>query len=72
MMNYLNNYDQRIHFLRSQGDQLFESIKALEIRMNRRKQQNEEVALGNFPFCHVTRFCLHSCRYVNKFVYTAV
>ena len=43
MMNYLNNYDQRIHFLRSQGDQLLESIKALEIGMNRRKQQNEEV-----------------------------
>ena len=21
---------------------------------------------GNFPFCHVTLVCLHSCRYVNK------
>lgn len=42
---YLNNYNQKIQFLRSQGDQLLESIKMLEIGMNRRKQQNEPVHL---------------------------
>ena len=41
-LNYLNNYNQRIQFLRSQGDQLLESIKMLEIGMNRRKQQYEQ------------------------------
>ena len=44
-MNYLNNYNQRIQFLRSQGDQLLESIKMLEIGMNRRKQRYEPVHL---------------------------
>ena len=43
MLHYLHNYDQRIHFLRSQGDQLLESIKALEIGMNRRRQQYQQV-----------------------------
>ena len=39
---YLNNYNQRIQFLRTCGDQLLERIKMLEIRMNRRKQQNQQ------------------------------
>ena len=39
---YLNNYNQKIQCLQTYGDQLLESIKMLEIGMNRRKQQNEQ------------------------------
>ena len=42
MLIFLNNYDQRIRFLRSQGDQLLQSIKSLEIGMNRRRQQYQQ------------------------------
>ena len=44
-LRYLDNYNQRIRFLRSQGDELLNSIKMLEIGMNRRKQRNEAVHL---------------------------
>ena len=43
MLLFLDNYDHRIQFLRSEGDQLLESIKALEIGMNRRKQQHQQI-----------------------------
>ena len=36
---FFSNYDQRIRFLRSQGDQLLQSIKLLEIEMNQRRQR---------------------------------
>ena len=36
---FFRNYDQRIQFLRSQGDQLLQSIKLLEIEMNQRRQR---------------------------------
>ena len=39
--NY-NAYQQRIQFLRSHGDVLLQRIKALEINMNKRKQQNQQ------------------------------
>ena len=39
MLVFLQNYDQRIQFLRSQGDQLLQSIKLLEIEMNQRRQR---------------------------------
>ena len=39
MLIFLSNYDQRIRFLRSQGDQLLQSIKSLEIEMNKRRQR---------------------------------
>ena len=39
MVIFLSNYDQRIWFLRSQGDQLLQSIKLLEIEMNKRRQR---------------------------------
>ena len=38
-----NHYNEKIQFLQSSGRQLLESIKSLEIGMNRRKQQNEQV-----------------------------
>ena len=44
-LRYLDNYNQRIRFLRSQGDELLNSIKMLEIGMNRRKQQYQPVYL---------------------------
>ena len=44
-LQYLNNYNQRIKFLRSQGDELLNSIKMLEIGMNRRKQQHQPIHL---------------------------
>ena len=43
MLHYLHNYDRRIQVLRLQGDQLLESIKSLEIGMNRRRQQYQQV-----------------------------
>ena len=39
--NY-NEYQQRIQFLRCYGDVLLQRIKALEINMNKRKQQNQQ------------------------------
>ena len=39
MVIFFSNYDQRIRFLRSQGDQLLQSIKLLEIEMNQRRQR---------------------------------
>ena len=36
---FFSNYDQKIRFLRSQGDQLLQSIKLLEIEMNQRRQR---------------------------------
>ena len=41
MLLFLDNYDRRKQFLRSEGDQLLESIKSLEIGMNRRKQLHQ-------------------------------
>ena len=38
----LNNYNHKIQFLRTEGNQLLESIKMLEIGMNRRKQQLQQ------------------------------
>ena len=46
MLTFLDNYDRRIEFLRTEGDQLLESIKSLEIGMNRRKQQGQQ------PYMH--------------------
>ena len=39
MLNCINNYNQKIQFLQTCGDQLLKSIEMLEIGMNRRKQQ---------------------------------
>ena len=52
MLCYLDNYDHRIQFLRSQGDQLLESIKALEIGMNRRKQQHQQVHMTEIDWMY--------------------
>lgn len=41
--DYLNHYNQKIQFLQSCGSQVLQSILMLEIGMNRRKQQNEQV-----------------------------
>ena len=41
--DHLNHYNHKIQFLQLCGNQLLESIKSLEIGMNRRKQQNEQV-----------------------------
>ena len=41
MLVFLDNYDRKKQFLRSEGDQLLESIRSLEIGMNRRKQQHQ-------------------------------
>ena len=42
MVEQKNNYQNRIYFLRSNGDVLLNRIKMLEIKMNKRKQRNEE------------------------------
>ena len=42
MIEQNNNYQNRIDFLRSSGDVLLDRIKMLEIKMNKKKQQNEE------------------------------
>ena len=42
MIEQNNNYQNRIDFLRSSGDVLLNRIKILEIKMNKKKQQNEE------------------------------
>ena len=39
MVNYYNNYNRRIQFLRAHGDQLLQRIQMLEINLKRRKQQ---------------------------------
>ena len=52
MLLFLDNYDQRIQFLRSEGDQLLESIKALEIGMNRRKQQHQQVHMTEIDWMY--------------------
>ena len=41
--DYLNHYNQKIQFLQSCGSQVLQSILMLEIGMNRRKHQNEQV-----------------------------
>ena len=42
MLIFLSSYDDRITFLRSEGDKLLQSIQSLEIGMNRRKQNNQQ------------------------------
>ena len=42
MVNYFNRYNQRIQFLRAQGDQVMQQILSMEIGMNRRKQQKQQ------------------------------
>ena len=58
MVVFLENYDRRIQFLRSQGDQLLDSIKSLEIGMNRRKQHLEQPhkAEIDWMYCMVKTF----------------
>lgn len=41
MIDHYNYYQQKIQFLRSNGDILLQRIKILETIMNKRKQQNE-------------------------------
>ena len=41
--DYLNHYNKRIQFLQLCGNELLKSVLMLEIGMNRRKHQNEEV-----------------------------
>ena len=45
MLRYINFYNQRIQFLRSDGDQLLQSIKMLEIQINRQRQRHEQIHL---------------------------
>ena len=42
MLRYINFYNQRIQFLRLNGDQLLESIRILEIQINRQNQQYKQ------------------------------
>ena len=58
MLVFLENYDRRIQFLRSQGNQLLNSIKSLEIGMNRRKQQLEQPHMAeiDWMYCMVKTF----------------
>ena len=42
MVEQNNNYQNRIYFLRSHGNILLNRIKMLEIKMNKKKQQNKE------------------------------
>ena len=42
MIKNYNQYQKQIHGLRAHGDVLLQRIKILEIKMNKRKQQNEE------------------------------
>ena len=45
MLHYIDFYNQRIQFLRSDGDQLLDSIRMLEIQINRQKQRYERIYL---------------------------
>ena len=45
MLRYIDFYNQRIQFLRSDGDQLLDSIRMLEIQINRQKQRSERIYL---------------------------
>ena len=42
MVNHYNHYQQKIQFLRWNGDVLLQRINMLETKMNRRKQQNQQ------------------------------
>ena len=42
MLELNNNYQVKIYHLRTHGDVLLQRIKMLEIKMNKRKQQNQE------------------------------
>ena len=52
MLRFLDNYNRRIQVLRSQGDQLLESIKSLEIGMNRRKQQHQQIHMTEIDWLY--------------------
>ena len=52
MLVFLKQYDYRIQFLRSQGDQLLNMIKSLEIGMNRRKQQLEQPHMAEIDWMY--------------------
>ena len=47
MVNHYNYYQQRIQFLRANGDVLLQRIKMFETNMNRRKQQNQQPLVQN-------------------------
>ena len=42
MLQNNEKYEQQIQYLRAHGDILLQRIKMLEIKMNRRKQQNQQ------------------------------
>ena len=42
MTQAVNDYQQRIQYLRLSGDMMLDQIRTLESNMNRRKQQNQQ------------------------------
>ena len=44
MLDLNNNYEEQIRYLRTQGDVLLQRIKMLEIKMNLKKQQNQQAS----------------------------
>ena len=42
MIQHHNNYETQIHYIRRHGDVLLLRIKMLEIKMNKKKQQNQQ------------------------------
>ena len=70
MLNNNYNYELQIYHLRIQGNVLLQQIKPLEIRMNRRKQQNQEVNLRDLDSLHaMSKKLLHILATVNTYEY---
>ena len=70
MLNNNYNYELQIHHLRTQGDVLLQQIKSLEIRMNRRKQQNQEASPQNLNSLHaMVKKLLHMLSTINTYEY---
>ena len=44
MIRHHKNYEAQIKYIRTHGDVLLQRIKMLEIKMNQRKQQNQEAS----------------------------
>ena len=44
MIQHHKNYEAQINYIRTHGDVLLQRIKMLEIKMNQRKQQNQEAS----------------------------
>ena len=70
MIHNHNNYEVEIYQLRMHGDVLLQRIKMLEIKMNRRKQQNQQASQQDINSLNaMVKKLLHMLAQINTYQY---